>query len=86
MNERPTLPAFAPVTEACLLLGISRTRLYSHLVPLDPTIIVQVGGRTLVDIPRAVALVASMKRGPRKPPGPGRSAARNIAAKEREKK
>jgi hypothetical protein len=67
MSERPTLPAFAPPAEACLILGISRTRLYDHLVPLDPGILVQVGGRTVVDIPRALALMASMPRGPRKP-------------------
>jgi hypothetical protein len=64
MNERP---AFAPVADACRYLGISRTRLYEHLAKLDSNIIVQLGGRTLVDIPRAVTLIASMKRGPRKP-------------------
>jgi hypothetical protein len=64
-------PAFLPITMACAYLGISRTRLYGHLVPLDPTIIVQVGGRTLVDIPRAMALIDAMPRGPRKPNGRG---------------
>jgi hypothetical protein len=76
-------PAFMPVPPACLHLGISRTRLYEHLVPLDPDILVQVGGRTLVDMARAFSLIDSMPRGPRKPSAPGRSAARNIAAKER---
>ena len=71
MNERPALPAFAPVAEACPILGISRTRLYDHLVPLDGDILVQLGGRTLVDIPRAVALIEAMPRGPRKPNGGG---------------
>ncbi|HZZ25530.1 MAG TPA: hypothetical protein VFE60_24575 [Roseiarcus sp.] len=70
-----------PVLPACRHLGISRTRLYEHLVPLDPGILVQVGGRTVVDIPRAVALIASMKRGPRRPSTPGRSAAKERATK-----
>ena len=39
---------------------------------LDPNILVEVGGRTLVDIPRAVALIDSMPRGPRKPNGGGK--------------
>ena len=67
---RVHLPAFAPVAEACLILGIRRTRLYEHLAKLDPAILVQVGGRTVIDIPRALALMASMPRGPRKPPEP----------------
>jgi hypothetical protein len=60
-------PAFLPVDEACAYLGISRTALYERLVPLDPGIVIQFGGRTLVDIARATALIASMPRGPRKP-------------------
>jgi hypothetical protein len=69
MSELPH--RFATITNACLLTGVSRTRFYDHLVKIDPAIIVQVGGRTLVDIPRAVALIASMKRGPRKIGGRG---------------
>jgi hypothetical protein len=72
MNERPTLPAFAPIAEACQHLGVSRTRLYSHLVPLDAAIVVQLGGRSVIDMARAVSLIASMKRGPRKPNGGGK--------------
>jgi hypothetical protein len=60
-------PAFLPVDPACRHLGVSRTRLYEHLVKLDPDIIVQLGGRTVVDIGRATALIAAMPRGPRKP-------------------
>jgi hypothetical protein len=62
-------PAFLPVDQACRYLGVSRTRLYEHLVKLDPGIVVQLGGRTVVDIARATALIGSMPRGPRKPPG-----------------
>jgi hypothetical protein len=61
-------PAFLPVDAACRYLGVSRTRLYEHLAKLDPDIIVQLGGRTVVDVQRATALIASMPRGPRKPP------------------
>jgi hypothetical protein len=64
-------PAFAPIAEACRILGVSRTRLYEHLAKLDADILVQVGGRSVIDIPRAMALIASMKRGPRKPNGRG---------------
>jgi hypothetical protein len=71
MSELPH--RFATITNGCWHLGISRTRLYEHLAKIDQDVLVQVGGRTLVDIPRAVALIASMKRGPRKPPEPGRN-------------
>jgi hypothetical protein len=64
---------FATVSMACLLLGVSRTRLYDHLAKLDPGILVQVGGRTVVELRRVIALMASMPRGPRKPPEPGRN-------------
>jgi hypothetical protein len=70
-----SLPAFAPVPEACRILGISRTRLYD-LARRDPAIIVQVGGRSVIDIPRAVALIDAMPRGPRKPNGHNRLAPR----------
>jgi hypothetical protein len=74
MNERPTLPKlFATVTEACLYFGVRKTRLYDHLAKLDGDILVQVGGRTLVDVERLKALIAGMPRGPRKPPAPGRN-------------
>jgi hypothetical protein len=62
-------PAFLPVDEGCVYLGISRTALYERLMPLDPGIVIQFGGRTLVDVARATALIASMPRGPRKPLG-----------------
>jgi hypothetical protein len=59
-------PAFLPVDAARSYLGVSRTKLY-RLAQLDPSILVQCEGRTLVDIARATALIASMPRGPRKP-------------------
>jgi hypothetical protein len=77
LSGAPWLPAFAPVADACLILGVSRTRLYT-LARLDPNILVQVGGRTLVDIPRAVALIDSMPRGPRKPNGGGKGRKRRT--------
>ena len=68
MTTVPDLtPAFLPVNEACAYLGINRTALYERLAPLDPGILVQFGGRTLVDIARAKALIDAMPRGPRKP-------------------
>jgi hypothetical protein len=67
----PWVPAFLPVDQACLYLGISRSNgLYRKLKQLDAGIFVQFGdGVTLIDIPRAVALIAAMPRGPRRPPG-----------------
>jgi hypothetical protein len=56
-----------PVIAACRVLGVSRSRFYAHLARLDPEILIQIGGRTLVDIERAVALIAAMPRGPRRP-------------------
>jgi hypothetical protein len=76
MTTLPNLPpAFLPVNEARAYLGINRTALYERLAPLDPGILVQFGGRTLVDIARAKALIDAMPRGPRKPlalPRPGK--------------
>jgi hypothetical protein len=73
-GQPPALPKlFATVAEARLCFGVSKTRLYDHLVPLDPDILVQVGGRTLVDVARLKALIDSMPRGPRKPSAPGRN-------------
>jgi hypothetical protein len=67
MTTLPDLPpAFLAVADASRHLGVSRTRLYEHLVKLDPGIIVQLGGRTVVDVQRATALIANMPRGPRK--------------------
>jgi hypothetical protein len=67
MNERPTLPKlFATVADVRLYFGVSKTRLYDHFAKLDPGILVQVGGRTLVDVERLKALIDAMPRGPRK--------------------
>jgi hypothetical protein len=63
----PLPPAFMPPAEACLYFGVSKTRLYDHFAKLDPGILVQVGGRTLVDVERLKALIAGMPRGPRNP-------------------
>ena len=64
--ERPPLPpAFMPLAEACWHFGISKTRMY-ELAKLDAGILVQLGGRTLVDVERLKALIASMPRGARK--------------------
>lgn len=70
--EPPTLPAFTEIPRRgrCPYLGIGRNRIYD-LAQLDRNIIIQLGGRSVIDIPRAVALIASMKRGPRKPNGGG---------------
>jgi hypothetical protein len=74
MSERPALPKlFATVAEACLYFGTSKTRLYDHFAKLDLDILVQVGGRTLVDVERLKALIAGMPRGPRKPSLTGRN-------------
>jgi hypothetical protein len=74
MSERPTLPKlFATVAEACLCFGTSKTRLYDHLAKIDPGILVQMGGRTLVDVERLKAIIAGLPRGPRKPPAPDRN-------------
>jgi hypothetical protein len=67
LEPLPLAPAFLPVDPACRHLGVSRTRLYEHLVKLDRDIVVQCAGRTLVDMQRATALIMSMPRGPRKP-------------------
>jgi hypothetical protein len=64
-NDTP--PRFLPVTSACRHLGISRSRLYDDLAVRDPDIVIQLGERTLVDLPRLIALIAAMPRGKRKP-------------------
>jgi hypothetical protein len=68
MDERPTL--FAPIADACLIFGVSRTRLYDHFVKIDPSTLVQLGGRTLVDVERLKALIEALPRGPRKASAP----------------
>jgi hypothetical protein len=76
---QPTPPAFLPVDPACAHLGVSRSRLYDHLARLDPSILIQCEGRTLVDIARATALIAAMPRGKRAPlmkPRPGKGKGR----------
>jgi hypothetical protein len=74
-------PAYLPVSEACAYLGVSRSRLYGHLARVDPGIVVQLGGRTLVDLGRATALIASFPRGPRKPlPQNGKRKDRAVVA------
>jgi hypothetical protein len=52
---------------ACALVGISPTRFYGKLVPLDPELIIRNGERSLVDVARLVSCIADMPRGPRKP-------------------
>ena len=69
----PPPPAFMPPVEACLYFGASKTRLYDHFAKLDPGILVQVGGRTLVDVERLKALISGMPRGPRKQLAPDRN-------------
>jgi hypothetical protein len=87
MNMPPTLPAVTeiPSRGRCPYLGIGRSRIYA-LAQLDKNIIIRLGGRSVVDVARILELIASMPRGPRKQSAPGRSAPRNIAAKERAKK
>jgi hypothetical protein len=71
-SDRPALPpAFMPPAEACLHFGVSRTRLYDHFAKIDPGILLQAGGRTLVDVERLRALIAGLPRGPRRPNGFG---------------
>ena len=77
VSERTTLPQqFATVIMACSLAGISGTRLYDHLAKLDAGILVQVGGRTVVDLRRMLALMNAMPRGPRKANGGGKGGRR----------
>jgi SpoVK/Ycf46/Vps4 family AAA+-type ATPase len=52
---------------ACAHLGLSRSGL-CRLAKLDPDVLVQNGGRTLIDVAKATALIAAMPRGPRRPP------------------
>jgi hypothetical protein len=58
---------FPPVKQGCAFLGISETRFYGVLVPLDPSILIQVGDRSNMDLPRAILLIAAMPRGKRAP-------------------
>ena len=83
MSAPPDLPKlFATVAETRLCFAVNKTRLY-HLSNLDPGILVQVGGRTLVDVARLKALIAGMPRGPRKPSAPGRNRKGHRADPER---
>ena len=66
MNKPLPLPLlFATITETSVIFSISKTRVY-ELEKIDPAILVQIGGRTLVDVERLRALINSMPRGPRK--------------------
>ena len=69
---QPPLPAYMTVAEACWHFRVSKTRLYCHLAKLDPDILRQVGGRSLVNVARTDALMESMPRGPRPPSGRNR--------------
>ena len=78
MSETTTLPpAYMPPDKACQYFGVSRTRLYDF-ARIDPAIIVQMGGRSLVDVERLKALIASMPRGPRKANGGGKGPPRKT--------
>jgi hypothetical protein len=71
--ERPSLPAFTeipPPGGRCPYLGIGRNRIYA-LAQFDPNIIIQLGGRSVVDAHRILALIDAMPRGPRRPNGGG---------------
>jgi hypothetical protein len=70
---KPSLPMFATVAEARLYFGVPKMRLYDHFAKLDSGILVQVGGRTLVDVARLKALIDALPRGPRKPSAPRRN-------------
>jgi hypothetical protein len=63
--NKPLPPAFMPRADGCWHFGVSKTRLY-ELAKLDAGILVQVGGRTLVDVERLKALIAALPRGARK--------------------
>jgi hypothetical protein len=71
---------FGPIKKACAFLGIDDNRLYEQLEPLDPDILIQIGGRTLIDIPRTMMLIAAMPRGKRAPPkvGPKKGERRRV--------
>lgn len=60
---------FTTMTETSAHFSVSKTRIYDF-AKTDPAIIVRIGGRTLVDVERLKALIASMPRGPRKPSTP----------------
>ena len=68
MNETTLPKLFATVAETRLCFSVNKTRLY-ELSKLNSGILVQMGGRTLVDVERLKALIEAMPRGPRKPSG-----------------
>jgi excisionase family DNA binding protein len=53
------LPRYAPVTRACALLGIGRTKLYDY-AGRGKIRIVKVGARSLVDIDQALNWMATL--------------------------
>ncbi len=67
----PLLPAVAPIPRRgrCPYTGIGRNRTYDLAKHHDPDIIIRMGGRSVVDVTRIIALVKSMPRGPRQPNG-----------------
>lgn len=65
----PSLPAFTeipPPGGRCPHLGLARGRLYA-LSDIDPDVVIQLGGRSVIDAHRAYALVMQMPKGKRKP-------------------
>jgi hypothetical protein len=71
--ERPPLPKLlGTVREASVILGLPRTAIYK-LAHDHPEILIQVNGRSLIDLELALAILRQMPRGPRKPPAPVRN-------------
>jgi hypothetical protein len=70
--ERPT-KLFATIAEAEVILGMPRTAIYAKLIHRHPELLIRFGGRSLIDLEPAAAIVRDMPRGPRKPSAPDRN-------------
>ena len=64
MNELPKL--FGTITEASVIFGMSRTAIYDKLLRHHPELLIRFGGRSLIDLEPAAAILRGMPRGPRK--------------------
>jgi hypothetical protein len=76
--ERPTLPKlFGSIADSEVILGMPRTAIYDKLIRHHPELLIQFGGRSLIDLEAAAAIVREMPRGPRKANGGGKGRTRS---------
>jgi hypothetical protein len=72
LSDPPCPPSPLSPAGAVAPIPLGRGRTYDLAKHHDPDIIIRMGGRSVVDVARIIALVKSMPRGPRQPNGGGK--------------